>query len=182
PPRWDFEMLTLAAFFFHPELEVARAEWNQASAQIITAGARPNPTIAVTPEYDFTPSAGLSPWLPAVQFDFPIETAGKRGHRIAIAESLGLPAQSLAGITFDLNSVVPAADRLPFLTSAEARRRALTGRTDILMALAEYAAAQAALQVEVARQYPDVHLGTGYQWDQGDNKWSIGLGTEIPLL
>ena len=93
PPRWDFEMLTLAAFFFHPELEVARAESNQASAQIITAGARPNPTIAVTPEYDFTPPAGLSPWLPAVQFDFPIETAGKRGHRIAKAQQLAQVAR-----------------------------------------------------------------------------------------
>ena len=49
-------------------------------------------------------------------------------------------------------------------------------------ALAEHAAAQSSLQLEIAKQYPDVHLGTGYQWDQGENKWSLGLSAEIPVL
>src|SRR5262249_28796021 len=55
-------------------------------------------------------------------------------------------------------------------------------RSDILGALAEYEAAQSALQLEIAKQYPDVHLSTGYQWDEGENKWSIGLSAEIPVL
>ena len=38
------------------------------------------------------------------------------------------------------------------------------------------------MQLEVARQYPDVHLGTGYQFDQGENKWALGLSAEIPVL
>jgi outer membrane protein TolC len=48
--------------------------------------------------------------------------------------------------------------------------------------LAEYAASQSALQLEIAKQYPDVHLSPGYQWDQGENKWQLGLSVELPVL
>jgi outer membrane protein TolC len=68
------------------------------------------------------------------------------------------------------------------LTSAEARRRALESRFDILGSLADYAASQSALQLEVAKQYPDIHLGTGYQWDQGESKWQLGVTAEVPVL
>ena len=68
------------------------------------------------------------------------------------------------------------------MTTAEIRRAALRGRTDILGALAEYAAAQANLQLEIAKQYPDVHLNPGYQFDLGENKWSLGLSFDLPIL
>src|SRR4051812_40989395 len=42
--EWDFDTLALAAFYFHPDLAVARAQWNTAQAGIKTAGGRPNPT------------------------------------------------------------------------------------------------------------------------------------------
>src|SRR5438093_1601124 len=38
--RWDFGTLTLAAFYFHPSLDVARAQWNVATAGVVTAGGR----------------------------------------------------------------------------------------------------------------------------------------------
>ena len=76
-----------------------------------------------------------------------------------------------------------SADAGKDLTSAEAREQALLGRADILAALAEYAASQSALQLEMAKQYPDIHLNTGYEYDQGLQKWGLlGLGTELPLL
>ena len=56
------------------------------------------------------------------------------------------------------------------------------GRADVLAALADYAAAQSALQLEIARQYPDVHLSPGYQFDQGDNMYTLGLTVELPVL
>jgi outer membrane protein TolC len=65
---------------------------------------------------------------------------------------------------------------------AEARAQALLRRTDLLSALATYAATQAALQLEIAKQYPDVHLGPGYEFDQGDNKWTLGFGLTLPLF
>jgi outer membrane protein TolC len=58
----------------------------------------------------------------------------------------------------------------------------LIGRADIRAALANYAAAENNLHVEIAKQYPDVHLNPGYQYDQGDNKWSLGLSVELPVF
>jgi len=34
----------------------------------------------------------------------------------------------------------------------------------------------------VPRQYPDIHLGPGYQYDQGLDKWTLGLTLEVPLF
>jgi len=55
-------------------------------------------------------------------------------------------------------------------------------RTDILGALAEYAAAEATLRLEIAKQYPDLHLNPGYQFDQGADKWSLGIGIDLPVF
>src|SRR5205085_10329 len=99
--------------------------------------------------------------------------------RVKIAESLGLPARAIDGVefAFDLNQSPDAA-----LLSADARREALLGRADILAALADYAASQSALQLEIAKQYPDLHFNPGYQFDQGENKWQIGFSVELPVL
>jgi cobalt-zinc-cadmium efflux system outer membrane protein len=294
---WDFDMLTLATFYYHPDLAVARAQWNVAQAGVKTAGGRPNPTLSITPGYDTTHNAGLSPWFPAVNFDLPVETAGKRGHRIAVAgrlsesarlniatvawqvrsnlraslidflaarqrvdllqkqiglqeqvikllnqqvevgaissfeatpfritraktqldfadaqrqlaesrvrvvEAIGVPASALGVPSRPLrdgneNSHDPSKEGTPTfsfelptdfsaatnLTSAEIRHLALLSRSDILGALAEYAAAQATLRLEIAKQYPDIHLNPGYQFDQGDNKWSLGITFDLPIL
>ena len=272
--QWDFEMLTLAAFYYHPSLDVARARWAVAEAGKITAGGRPNPTLNVTPGYNTT-TLTPSPWMPLGSLDIPIETAGKRGYRIAqavglsesarlniasvawqvrsgvrrslaalqaaqeaevllreqqgfqtqnlgllerqheagavsafevsqagiaadnarlalrdaerqsaevrvqLAEAVGVRANALEGVKFTFESW----GELPGEASlADARRQALLNRSDILSGLADYAASQAALQLEIAKQYPDVHLQPGYQYDQGDNKWSLGLTVELPVL
>jgi outer membrane protein TolC len=278
PEKWDLNTLTLAAFYFHPSLEVARAEWQVAQAGVKTAGARPNPSVSVTPGYDSQIPGNYSPWLVPVTFDIPIETAGKRGKRIAeaekaaesarwnfvsavwqirsgvrsalldfrtatrraellqqqfeaqqemvrllqgsfdagessrpelttaqialnnvqldlsdarakkadahsrLAEALGLGEAALDGV--ELNFRLPPSD-LKMLTSAEARRVALRSRADILGALADYAAAEADLSLQVAKQYPDLHLGPGYAWNNGnagDNQWSLGFTLELPIL
>jgi len=38
------------------------------------------------------------------------------------------------------------------------------------------------LQFQIAKQYPDIHLGPGYQYDQGDDKFTLALTAELPLL
>jgi outer membrane protein TolC len=95
-------------------------------------------------------------------------------------------AEAIGVSTSALKEIVIAEEWPPLavaeLTARQARREALLGRPDVLAALAEYEASQAALQLEVARQYPDVHLGTGYQYDQGENKWSLGVSLELPVL
>jgi outer membrane protein TolC len=95
---------------------------------------------------------------------------------------LGVSLAALEGVklAFDFSAEAPAA-----LTAADARGVALRQRADILGALANYAAAEADLRLQVARQYPDLHLGPGYAWNNGnagDNQWSLGLTLELPIL
>jgi outer membrane protein, heavy metal efflux system len=91
--NWNFQELTLVAFYFHPSLEVARAQWLVAQAGLKTAAARLNPSVTVTPGYDSQIPGNFSPWLVPVSFDLPIETAGKRGKRIAEAEKISESAR-----------------------------------------------------------------------------------------
>ncbi|MBW8863662.1 MAG: TolC family protein [Verrucomicrobia bacterium] len=251
--QWDLNSLTIPAFYFHPALD---------------------PTLAVTPQYNTT-TLVPSPWGPSVSLDLPIETAGKRGKRIAeaeklsesarlsfvsaawqirsgvrvglldygiaerrlpllqkqlasqreivrlmqgsfdagetsrpklttaqmalnkiqldasaaeaksvearsrLAEALGVTTAALEGIQLP---VIFSADVAGDLTSDAARHAALVGRADIRAALADYAAAENDLRLEIAKQYPDVHLNPGYQYDQGDNKWSVGLSFDLPVF
>lgn len=275
PTTWDLPLLTLAALYDNPELDVARAQWDVARAGEITAGARPNPTLAIGTQYNSSAVARVSPWTLGFTFNLQIETAGKRDYRIARAQNLSeaarftittaawqvrarvrtallklhaadetlallhkqlaaqetnlrlltqggalasLPNITQARIALDQTRLtaqdaqrqsaearaqlaaavgVPhaALDNIDFsyevfepLTlpkpprAEELRRVALQNRPDILAALAHYAAAESALALEVAKQYPDIQLGPGYSWDQGDNKWSLGISFALPLF
>ncbi len=84
PRRWELRDLTLAAFYFSPALDVARAQWAVARGGVLTAGGRPNPTLTGGTGYNTTtPRSEITPWIPEVSLDLPIEVAGKRGIRIA---------------------------------------------------------------------------------------------------
>lgn len=276
PPRsWDFSMLTLAALYYNPDLDVARAQWQVARAAIITAGAIPNPTVGTAPGFIANPLGGVSPLLYGFFFDLPIETAGKRGYRIAkathlsiaarlniavtawqvrshlraslldlylaeqtetllhrqdmvqqelvnllaarlaqgeiprpevtqaqialnqvrlswqearkqlaqnrvkLAQALGVPVTALRGIDISFGFLKSPPAPPP---SREMARQALLTRPDILAALAEYEAAQSALQLEIARQYPDIHLGPAYNFDDSENKWKFGLSVTLPVF
>ncbi len=269
---WDMDALTLAAFYYHPDLDVVRAKWGAASAALVSAGERPNPSVSFAPTYDTTTPP---PWILGLSFDIPVETAGKRGYRIALARRLseaarwnlaatawqvrsrvrrslldlyaaretesalkeqadaqaklgellekqveagaaaqveltqahinlnttrlafqdarrqsaearvqlagaiGVPVTALDGVGISFTGL----DRFPAeLTAAAVRRLAALNRSDILGALAEYAASQSALQLEIARQFPDLHIGPGYLLDQTDNKWTLGATLTLPVL
>jgi len=274
---WDLPSLTLAAFFYSPELDVARAEWAVAQGRQQTAGERPNPVLGVAPGFNSTTGygAGVSPWIVTTALEIPIETAGKRGYRIAeaqhlseaarlqivqtawdlrrrvreslldlyaagetasllrrrqgvlednvalleqmfklgeisanelgqarvvrdearlaiwdadreqglararLAAAIGVSADALVAtnLSFDAFEVLP--EEAP---GAKIRREALLNRADLLAALAEYQAAQSALQQEISRQYPDVQIGPGYEFDQSDNKWSVGVSVVLPVF
>lgn len=272
----DLEDLTLVAFYYHPELDVARSRLALAEAAVVTAGARPNPTVSVTPQYAFDSPAQFSPWVVAVAIDMTIETAGKRRYRIARAErlteawrlelaesawqvrrrvrdalaehlfarqevtvleaaerarselvailerrlalgdiarpfvdvargelgtarlavrsaegrvaetraalagSLGIPASALTDVSLDwpgLGSLPPDGVLAPGL-----ERSALLNRPDIQRALAEYTASEAKLQLEIAHQYPDIRLGPAYEFDQGENRFGLGLAVTLPVF
>ena len=272
---WGLPTLTMTAFYYHPDMEVARAKLAGAEAAVITAGARPNPTASFSPTYNANSALGVSPWTLGFTLDVPIETGGKRGYRIAQAQHLAnssrlnvantawfvrsrvrkslldlysanLNAELLAkqqaaqnqtvelleerlragqsslvevqlvrvaaaqtalqlrdaqkqsaqahvrlaaALGLSVSAIENVAlsyamfDRLDFIGEADAlRREALLNRADILGSLSEYDASQSALQLEIAKQYPDIHLGPGYSWDQGDNKYSLGVSLTLPVL
>jgi cobalt-zinc-cadmium efflux system outer membrane protein len=60
------------------------------------------------------------------------------------------------------------------------RRMALRNRLDVHRKLLEFGAADAEVKVAVAAQNPDITLGPGYAWDQGDNVWSLAVGMSLP--
>jgi outer membrane protein TolC len=100
---------------------------------------------------------------------------------VRVADALGVAVKALDGLelAYDLSAPhAPAAEMM----SADVRDAALRNRADILAALAEYAASQSALQLEIAKQYPDIHFGPGYQYDQGDHKFTLALTAELPIL
>ncbi len=99
--------------------------------------------------------------------------------RSSLARALGLQAKALNGIriSFGVLKRAPVPVHLK-----DVRREALLGRADILSALQEYDASQSALQLEIAKQYPDIHIGPGYEWDQGDNRWALGISLVLPVF
>ena len=104
--RWDLELFTLAAFYYQPSLDVARAQWAVATAGKATAAERPNPTLSVVPGYNSTTKIP-SPWFVTPSLDIPIETAGKRGYRIAQAQQLSEVARlNIAAVAWQVRSAV----------------------------------------------------------------------------
>jgi outer membrane protein TolC len=108
------------------------------------------------------------------------EAAGRAAvARVRLASALGLPSTAVEGLRLRL-AADPGAMAPPDV--AAARRAAMTGRADLLAALAEYAACQSALQLAIAGQYPDLELGPGYEFDQDEDKWSLGVSLTLPIF
>ena len=273
---WDFDRLSLAALYFNPKLEAAKAAYAEARAARDTAGERPNPSIGVTPAYNAsTPSGSISPWILGINFDIPIETMGKRKFRQSEAQHLseaalmqlavaawevrfnlrqamvdlwavrkqallferkqvsaealvrigeaqlsagdidrnelmavrfllqqaridcgkargeaagallrlsvavGISPHALDDVHIDFSDFETIPSKIP---SADARRAALLNRADILSSLAAYEAKESALRLEIAKQYPDISISPGYEFDQDDNKWQIGFQLTLPIF
>ncbi|HUA26005.1 MAG TPA: TolC family protein [Steroidobacteraceae bacterium] len=274
---WNLEQLTLAAIYYQPALAEARARLLAAQAARITANERPNPSLSLTPGYDAGVPGAVHPWIVPLSFDWPIQTAGKRGYRlaaaqhlaaaarwdlvgtiwdarsrlrdalldlyaaqraesllmleestrrqsvrllegqlaagnvssyevtdarigldrtrlatqtaagqlrqtrIALAGALGLPVRALDGAKFSFDDLQTA----PLdLTRPHVRQQALLGRADVRAALERYAASQSDLQLQIARQWPDIDLGPGFEWNAqlaGDREWELGLSLPLPV-
>lgn len=94
PAAWDLKSLTLATLYYHPDMDVARAQWGVARGGRITAGERPNPSLNPALGYNATsPRSEVTPWIPEISLEIAIETAGKRGYRIAEARHLSEAAR-----------------------------------------------------------------------------------------
>lgn len=101
--------------------------------------------------------------------------------RRRLAAAIGVPFHALNKASLPFDDL--RANALPSLDEIHhACANALQTRPDLLAKLAEYEATQTALQLEIARQYPDVAIGPGYTWDAGALKWSLGLAFSLPLF
>jgi outer membrane protein TolC len=276
PARWNRESLTLAAWYYSPALDVARAQWHTAEAGIDVADAIPNPVLQLPFEYA-TPNPGPgAPFTTGPALDIPIETAGKRGYRVdeathlaqsarlsianeawkvraqvrdamlalyaarersaylseaagarrqivemvekrravgetsgaevdaarhaalqadnefaaarnaqqdaraRLAAAIGVPLAALDAVTLDLDEFRTPPPPPP---ARDAQLAAVFERADLRASLADYAAAESALQLEVAKQYPDLHLGPGYSYDTGTHRIAFGLtGITLPIF
>lgn len=113
------------------------------------------------------------------------ELAARQSERAAftarsqLAQAIGVPATSLTDVRFSFRGLGNASEPVK---AAEVRVWAAQNRADLLAELATYAATEAALQAEVARQYPDLSFKPGYDFDQGAGKWSLGIGFTLPIL
>lgn len=122
---WDLAKLTLAALYYHPELDVARAKLASARAGIITAAQIPNPTLNASTFYNTT-TLSPSPWTVGQVVNFLVETLGKRELRTARARELAAAArEDLATAAWQVRGNVRAA--LLNLWAAQ-QRLALTNR------------------------------------------------------
>lgn len=59
---------------------------------------------------------------------------------------------------------------------------ALESHPRLLVARADYAAAERSLELEIRRQYPDLEIGGGFGTDQGDERLLGGVSIPIPVL
>lgn len=271
PPNvWDLSTLSLAALYFNPALDAARARVEEASAAITTAGARPNPSLSLSPGIP-------SPYLLSLDFAVPIETAGKRGYRIqsarsldqaahfdfadsawkvrstvrsallnyllasrslallrseeqirtdqvgmfeqrlavgeiprpevdlarierskthlaiqaaegqageakaALAASVGIPTAALQDVSFSWANL-DSPPSTESLSPKQIQQDAVLNRLDVRRALTQYVAAEADLQLEIAKQYPDIQIGPGYTYEEKNSFFTLGLSTTLPLF
>ncbi len=98
-----------------------------------------------------------------------------------VINNAGLPAAAISAshISYPVFTTTPSAIKLP---TAELQTAALQNRLDIRASLAKYAAAEAKLKLEIAKQYPDVVLSPAYSYDQSDNIWSLSVSGLMTLL
>ena len=269
---WTLRALTDEAIANSADIALARAQYATAKAALGTAGERPNPTVAISPQI-ITPTTSWIANTYGVDFDWTFETADKRARRMDVAHATArVAAAGVIDATWKVRAAVrtallelSAAERKsalieeamkkqgdvlklieerikagaisaletaqPRLLAAQLRlqgsdaaksaaiaraalaealtmstsglsgakfsfavfdgipgkriahrKAALTHRADVIAALADYAAAEATLRLEVAKQYPDIHLNPGYQLDAGENKWTVGIGLTLPIL
>ena len=91
--HWGLDDLTYCALFFHPSLDVARAQWRVAQASKATAGSRPLPSVSGNYGKGNNANEDISPYTYSLSIDIPIETANKRNIRIENAEHLSESAK-----------------------------------------------------------------------------------------
>lgn len=75
---WDLNALTMCAHYFHPSLNVARAQWKAAQMAEKSAAEKPLPTINTHFSRSNQANQDINPFAYQFSIDIPIETQNKR--------------------------------------------------------------------------------------------------------
>ncbi len=102
--------------------------------------------------------------------------------RVQVATAVGIPVHALDGVTLSVAAFDHAGPLTANLSSGPLRRRALTERTNVQARLAQYEAAQSALKLQIANQYPNITLGPGYNYDVGTNRFILNPAIDFPIF
>lgn len=86
--QWGLDELTYCALYFHPSLDVARAQWRAAQSAEASAAERPLPNLNSSIARSDDPDPSKKPFAFGLSIDIPIETANKRNLRIENAQHL----------------------------------------------------------------------------------------------
>lgn len=271
---WGLKELTLLAFYFHPDLNVARAQAAAARTSLELAKSRPSWGIAPRVEHHSErPASDNTPWSLGFELEIPVFGGSRRAvvvereqiaaetaelevgytawqlraqvrdallglysarrnlelfekeaqenetllkllqrrlqegmastgevttarlratqargevetQKLAAERSLGVISGAL-GVPLEITRALVLSftgfDSFPASPEGSSvRAQALLNRTDLRQQLLSYAAAESAIKLEVAKQYPEVRLSPAYFWDQGDSVWSLALGFVLP--
>lgn len=268
--QWGLGRLTLAAIYYHPDIELARSRFEMSSAAVITAAEIPNPTLSA----DLMPS----PFSISPAIVFLIETFGRREYRTSQAQALvdaarddlataawqvrgrvrtallnlwaaerriklqqdrlslqnqlvqllerrlaegeassldvtrerinrnqfdlalrdverqredarallaaavGVSERALDNVAFSYDTF-SRTEALPADSIAEFRREALTGRADVQSLLDQYRAAEWAVRLEIAKQYPNLTLTPGYTYEPTEGyQFTAAASAELPIF
>ena len=94
-----------------------------------------------------------------------------------LAAALGLPLDVVERMKLRFDALPPPQMDMD---AGALRRLTLRNRLDVHRKLLEFGAADAEVKSAVAAQNPDIMIGPGYNWDQGDNIWSLAIGISVP--
>lgn len=275
--QWGLDELTYCALFFHPSLDVARAQWHAAELAEVTASKKAIPSASGHIAHSNQANQDISPFALGLSIDIPLDLANKRDIRIEnarhlsqaaklgiaqtawelrnqvaqslyehqrnqqlvklllneqeirsaivalyqkrvslgatsnvelstaklqlqttaaelntwqrnqlvtqskLASNLGLPLTQVKSLNL-VNDEFNQSLQQTMTQSDDLQAAALLNRLDIRIALERYAAAEARLKLEIAKQYPDIVISPGYAYEFGDKIWSLNLSSLLSLL
>lgn len=108
--------------------------------------------------------------------------------RSALAGTLGVPVAGLDSISLTWDGLEEPHEpggpmgQLDSQRIQRWREEALLSRADVHSAVAGYGIAEESLRLEVAKQYPQIHIGPAYTWDHGVHRLQFNLSLELPVL
>ena len=171
---WKVESRVRAAWLDYlisrRSLELLRQERSVRSEIVEMLDKRVAAGDASRPEADVERAALLSLDVAAQAAQTQMDEAGA-----ALASAVGLP--QLPEIDTQALPSLPGSPPI-----GDVQKAGLLHRADIRRSLLEYAAADAALHLEIANQYPDFQYSPGYSFNEGFHQFSFATAFNVPLV